>query len=158
MNYSDVIMKKAIDFILGLITGIILTVVVLFVIGKSASHTENGETLSVTMNKGMSLYKDPGISLFDEPGGEMPLRSFKVFQVLPNGTALAQSSEKIKVEYEFQYGDPVVLFLPTENSSFYDDQVIKLPSNKVTKQIGTYRYETKNEFVKTVPVVEFLDK
>ena len=158
MDKIDFIMKKAVDFILGLVTGVIITLCALYFIGKKANSTEDGETISVTMNKGMSLYKDPGISLFDEPGVEMSLRSFKVFQVLPNGTALAQSSEKSKVEYTFQYGDPIVFFLPEEGASYYDDQIIKCPVGKVTRQVGTYRYETKNDFVKTVPIVKFIDK
>lgn len=28
----------------------------------------------------------------------------------------------------------------------------------LARQAGTYRYETKNEFVKTVPIVRILDK
>ena len=110
------------------------------------------------MSKGMSLYKDTGISLFDEPGDEMSLRSFKVFQVLSNGTALAESSEMSKVQYDFQYGEPVVFFLPEDSASYYDDQIIKCPAGKITRQVGIYRYETKNDFVKTVPIVKFIDK
>ena len=151
-------MKKAVDFLLGLIVGVILTLGVLYFLGRNSNSSEGGETPSVTMNKGMSLYKDPGVSLFDEPGAVMSLRSFKVFQVLPNGTALAHSSEMSKVQYDFQYGDPVVFFLPEDGASYYDDQVIKCPAGKVTRQIGTYRYETKNDFVKTVPIVKFIDK
>lgn len=158
MNNFDFIMKKAIDFILGLIVGVILTLGVLFVLGRKFNSSKGGESPSVTMNKGMSLYKDPGVSLFDEPGAEMSLRSFKVFQVMSNGTALAQSSEKSKVEYSFQFSDPVVFFLPEDGASYYDDQIIKCPAGKVVRQIGTYRYETKNDFVKTVPIVKFIDK
>lgn len=88
----------------------------------------------------------------------MSLHSFKVFQVLPNGTALARSSERPKVEHGFQFGEPVVLFLPEDDTSYYDDQIIICPTGKITRQIGTYRYETKNDFVKTVPIVRFIDK
>lgn len=145
-------MKKGLIFFLGMIAGAILTVGILYFIGTgNNSNTGNGGSSSYA-------YGDPGISLFAETGDELPLKSFIVFQVLPNGTALAQTSEKLKVEYNFQYGEPIVLLLPSDNISYYDNQVIKLPANKVTKQIGTYRYETKNEFVKTVPIVGFLDK
>ena len=145
-------MKKGLIFFLGMIAGAILTVGILYFIGTgNNSNAGNGGFSSYA-------YGDPGISLFAEPGDVLPQKSFRVFQVLPNGTALAQTSEKLKVEYNFQYGDPIVLLLPSDNNSYYDDQVIKTPTNKVTRQIGTYRYETKNDFVKTVPVVGFLDK
>jgi len=46
----------------------------------------------------------------------------------------------------------VVLFLRVEGTSYYDNQVIKISSKQCVRQIGTYRYETKNDLVKTVPI------
>lgn len=151
-------MKKVIDFILGLVVGVALTIFTLYFIGKKANSSEDGEMPSVVVNNAMSLYKDPGISLFDKPGAQMFLGSFRIFQVMPNGTALAESSEKSKVQYNFEYGDPIVLFLPIDGTSFYDDQIIRCPGGMIVRQIGIYRYETKNEFIKTVPIVKFIDK
>lgn len=140
-------MKKGLVFFLGMVVGAILTIVILFFISIAKM---NG--VSVDSN-----YDDPGISMFSEAGPTMPLKSFRIFQVLPNGSALANSSEKSKVKYNFEYGEPVVLLLPQENNSFYDDQIITVPASKTVHQVGTYRYETKSEFVKTVPIVSFLD-
>lgn len=140
-------MKKGLIFFLGMIAGAVLTVLVLVLIGM-AKDSEGDN----------SRYGNPGIYMFSEAGQTMPLKSFRVFQVLPNGTALAESSEKDKVKYSIEYGDPVVLLLAAENAAYYDDQVIKVPADKVVRQVGTYRYETQNDFVKTVPIISFLDK
>ena len=149
-NGSD-IMKKALLFFCGMIAGVILTIGVGYLIVQKASGGDEPETPQ-------ALYGDPGISLFAEQGDVMSLRSFKVFQVLSNGTALAYSTEKANVQYKWQYGEPVVFLLPEEGTTYYDDLIVKVPSGKVVRQIGTYRYETKNEFVKTVPIVKVQDK
>ena len=52
------------------------------------------------------------------------------------------------------YSDRIlVLLINYDDKSYYDDQKIKIPSGKCARQIGTYRYTTKNEMVKTVPAV-----
>ena len=142
-------MRKGLIFFLGMIVGALLTIGILYFISNRTSSVGSGST---------ALYGDPGISLFDEPGDAMSLKGFRLFQVLPNGAALAQSTNKANVQYYFEYGDPIVLFLPAEGTTYYDDLILKVPSGKVVRQIGTYRYETKNEFVKTVPIVQILDK
>lgn len=143
-------MKKSLVFVLGMIVGALLTIGALVFLGDDSSGGSSGSN---------APYGDSGISLFSEPGDVMALKSFKIFQVLPNGTALAQSTDKAVVRYpNLEYGDPVVFFLPEEGVTYYDDLVIKVSSGKVVRQVGTYRYETKNEFVKTVPIVRILDK
>lgn len=141
-------MKKGLVFFLGMISGVVLTFLIFLFIGLANRNNGTGD----------AVYSDPGISMFSEAGETMQLKSFQVFQVLSNGSALARSSEKSKVQYNFEYGDPIVLLLPDEKSAFYDDQIIKVSANKVVRQVGTYRYETKMEFVKTVPVVAIFDK
>lgn len=146
-------MKKGLVFFFGMIVGALLTFLTfgaLYFIGNSNTTGDTGSS---------ALYGDPGISLFDEPGDVMTLKGFRFFQVLPNGTALAQSTDKANVRYpNIEYGDPVVFFLPVEGSTYYDDLILNVPSGKVVRQIGTYRYKTKNEFVKTVPIVQIFDK
>lgn len=143
-------MKKGLVFILGMIAGALLTIIVVYRLGSNSSDDGTG---------GSAPYGDSGISLFSEPGEVMTLKSFKLFQVLSNGTALAESTEKANVQYPaLDYGDPIVLLLPEDGMAYYDDQVIKVPAGKKARQVGTYRYETKNEFVKTVPIVRILDK
>ena len=143
-------MKKGLVFVLGMIVGALLTFIVLYRLGNGPA--EGGAS-------GNAPYGDSGITLFSEPGDIMSLKSFKIFQVLPNGTALAHSTDKANVRYpNLEYGDPVVFFLPEDGVTYYDDLIVKVSSGKVVRQVGTYRYETKNEFVKTVPIVRILDK
>lgn len=143
-------MKKGLVFILGMIVGALLTIIVVYRLGSDSLNDGTGG--------GSAPYGDSGISLFSEPGEVMTLKSFKLFQVLSNGTALAESTEKANVQYPaLDYGDPIVLLLPEDGMAYYDDQVIKVPAGKKARQVGTYRYETKNEFVKTVPIVRILD-
>lgn len=142
-------MKRGLVFFLGMFLGVLLTVGVFCLIGIS---NMTGDTESI------ALYGDPGISLFDEPGDALNVKSFKVFQVLSNGTALAQSTNKTDVRYpNLEYGDPVVFFLPVEGITYYDDLILEVPAGKVVRQIGIYRYKTKDEFVKTVPIVQIKD-
>ena len=54
------------------------------------------------------------------------------------------------------YSSGVYLLVNNENKSYYDDQVIKLPTGKCFKQIGTYQYTTKEDILKTVPVVQVM--
>ena len=87
----------------------------------------------------------------------MKVQSFKVMQVLPNGSALAES-EKTKSQYYTSYGDPIVMFPPVDGSSYYDAQIIEVPAKKVVRQVGTYRYTSGAGLDKTVPVIQFFDK
>ena len=143
-------MKKGLVFFLGMIIGALLTIIVLFCLDGSLEEGGSG---------GSAPYGDSGISLFSEPGDVLALKSFRIFQVLPNGTALAQSTDKANVLYpNLEYGDPIVFLLPEDGVTYYDDLIMKVPVGKKARQVGTYRYETKNEFVKTVPIVRILDK
>ena len=133
-------MKKGLVFFLGLITGVILTFVALVFVYASNEADE-----------------EKNISMFSTPGETLSLKSFEIMQVLPNGSALAQSSEKAKSQYTF-YSDPIVMFLPVEGSSYYDDQIIEVPAKKVVRQVGTFKYTTGAGLNKTVPIVKFFDK
>ena len=139
-------MKKGVYFFLGLLSGVILTLIVSFIIGKSIENRDDANGA------------DTDVSWFEEPGEIMYLKSFEILQVFPDGYALALTSGKAKVQYKFEYGDPVVLLTPDKGKSYYDDQVITVPQGMCVRQAGTYRYETKDEFIKTVPVVLFYEK
>lgn len=136
-------MSKGLAFFLGIITGVLLVLLCVLVRWTSAENSNSD---------------DPGISMFDSPGEKMELKSFRVFQVLSDGSALAESSKKIKVDYRSDYSNPIVYFLPEEGVAYYDDQEIRIPTNKVARQIGIYKYTTKGNTLKTVPIVSFLDK
>lgn len=96
---------------------------------------------------------DTGMALFEEEGECISENSFKVFQVLDSGDALANEVEKYSIPTGL-----VVLFINKDGLSYYDNQVIKIPSGKCVKQIGTYKYPTKSGFEKTVPVVDIREK
>ena len=134
-------MKKGLVFFLGMITGALLLVLVASFLSVGSSNKEERDN----------------ISMFSTPSETLNLKSFEIMQVLPDGSALAQSSEKAKSQYTF-YSDPIVMFLPVDGSSYYDDQIIEVPAKKVVRQVGTFKYTSKAGINKTVPIVKFFDK
>lgn len=136
---NDVNMSTRTKFILtylgGVLTGIILTFVLAFMVTYQGNSSSLGDD----------------IVMFEKPQQEIKATSFEVMQVLPNGSALA------RVEDMDNFG-MIVLFLADKGTSYYDDQKIDVPSGKKVMQVGTYKYVTRSEMEKTVPVVEILDK
>ena len=132
-------MKGFFKFFLGMIVGALLTLAVLFYIGNRADGGDNGI---------------PGLTLFEEPGDCISTQSFKVIQVDQYGNALAME----KSGNGDLYLGVLVLFLAEENASYYDDQIIKIPSGSCAKQLGTYRYTSNAGAVKTVPAVAIRKK
>lgn len=126
-------MKKGLVFLLGAVTGIVLTFVFFFILGLAT----NGSRVD-------------GVDYFEEVGQVMSVQEYKVMQVLPNGNALAK--ERSDEEYDW-YSGAVVLLVAGEDVHYYDEQVVKKPVGKRFRQVGTYRYKTKQGFVKTVPAV-----
>ena len=124
-------MKKIWVFIVGVITGIVLTL--LFATVSYVSSTSS--------NSGLNMFEEPGECLISRS-------SLKIFQVLEPTAALAM------IKDDFSSG--AYLLVNNEGKSYYDDQVIKLPTGKCFKQIGTYQYPTKDDRLKTVPVVQIL--
>ena len=126
-------MKKTLVFILGIITGIVLTIL-FAVIAYNSSTVTSGNS---------------GLNLFDQPGDCLVSKSsLKIFQTLEQNAALAMIKD--------DYSSGVYLLVNKENQSYYDDQVVKLPAGKCFKQIGTYQYPTKDDRLKTVPVVQIM--
>lgn len=127
--------KKILIFSAGVVTGAVLMILIALIASK-------GNTA------------DDGITIFETEGDCVSSNSFEVFQVLDSGDALAR---------EFEHGMSVatgvtVLFLNDGNKSFYDDQVIKVPSGRCAKQIGVFKYNTRAGLERTVPIVEIRDK
>lgn len=126
---KNIIMKKALSFIGGFVTGIVATILVAAFIG-AAIQADDGF---------------PGLTLFPEKGDCITTSgAITVFQVLAPDVALALTGEVIC---------PVVMLTNYDNKYYYDGQKIEIPSGKCARQIGTYRYTTKDERVKTVPAV-----
>lgn len=123
-------MKKWVAYVLGVITGMILTVALAYCVNLSN-------------NAGVI-----GLELFDEPGECMEYSQFEVFQVVESGCALAHAGDS--------FGS-VVLIMPNENQRLYDGQKIELKSDECAQRIGTYKYGTRMDIERTVPAVRIID-
>ncbi len=129
-------MKKVIVYLLGVITGIILTLAALFVMASISSP---------------SSPEGDGVDYFpEEQVQKMDVQEYQVFQVLSNGYALATSLSNAKYGW---YMGPAVLIIPGDDLHFYDQQKVAATKGKKFVQVGTYRYETPGEMVKTVPAI-----
>lgn len=123
-------MKKWIIYVLGIITGIILTFAFAFCVNLSN-------------NSGII-----GLEMFEEPGDYLEYSQFEVFQVVESGCALAHADES--------FGQ-IVFIIPNESQQFYDDQKIVLKTDQCAQHVGTYKYSTKMEIEKTVPAIRIID-
>jgi len=96
-------------------------------------------------NSGESTEKS-GLILFEKPGKKAPYKSFKVFQVLERGKALAhEQKDQSDVRLGWHYGPVVCLF--DSLHYFTDDEIVKTDG---FLQIGVYEYITTSEQRKTV--------
>lgn len=127
--------KSILIYVGGIVTGIIFTFAFLYFL---ASKNTNGG------------YSD-NIVLFEKPQQKINVKSFEIMQVFPNGNALATVED-------FSNLGMVVLFLADNETPYYDDQKINVPTGKCVRQIGTYKYNTASDFEKTVPVIKIMDK
>ena len=94
-----------------------------------------------------------GLTMFEKPEGVIQYESFKVFQVIDGGHALADAGEPRRYSGNYDYfGNMIVLFMADENTHYYDNQVITVPKGKLVKQVGVYQYPTERGY-NTVPVV-----
>ncbi|WP_455058598.1 VPDSG-CTERM exosortase interaction domain protein [Prevotella pallens] len=119
------------SFFIGMLSGVVLTIVALFVIGFVRQKNNEDDAIQ-RLEKPVS-YENKKIT------------SFKVFQVIGEDAALAKEiSDK---ELDMYLGNTVVLI----GKDFYSDQVITI---KNPKRIGTYSYTNNGGMPKTVPIIE----
>lgn len=123
-------MKKWLIYVLGIITGIVLTFTFAFYINLSN-------------NSGII-----GLEIFKVPGENMAYSQFDIFHVLESGYALANADDT--------FGSTVFI-IPDEKQQFYDNQKIVLKKGQCAQRVGTYRYSTKIGIEKTVPAVKIID-
>lgn len=123
-------MKKWLIYVLGVITGIVLTFAFAFCVNLSN-------------NSGII-----GLEMFEEPGEDMDYTQFEVFQVLDSGCALANADGTF---------DETVFIIPNDKQQFYDNQKIVLRNDQCAQRVGTYRYSTKMGIEKTVPAIKIID-
>ena len=120
------------SFFLGVLTGIVLTFAVLFVIAL------------VNRN---SVANDP-IQYLEQPVSyeDKAKTSFKVFQVLGNAALATEESDRIGGDVMY-LGNTVMIL----GENFYSDQVVTI---KNPKRVGTYSYTNNGGMPMTVPVIE----
>ena len=123
-------MKKWLIYILGIITGIVLT----FAFALCVKLSNNSGII--------------GLEMFEEPGENMEYTQFKIIQVFDSGCALAKADNTF---------DATVFIIPNEKQQFYDNQKIVLKNEQCAQRVGTYRYTSKMGIEKTVPAVKIID-
>lgn len=140
-------MKNWMIFLCGLLTGVVLTIIVAFIINTSQKNSNVVETE-------VQQQEDDGVKLFEEPGDIMEGNSFKVFQVIATDGALVKGKSG---RSDLYYG-MVYLLINREGKSYYDDEIVNVPKGKVVRQMGIYHYPTRDGFEKTVPIIEIVDR
>ncbi len=119
------------SFLLGVLAGIVLTLVGLFIVGVFVQD-------SVGENTVQYLEKPVSYESKEET-------SFKVLQVLDEG-ALAREASDI-IGGDVMYFGNIVLVI---GQNYYSDQIITVRS---PMRVGTYSYTTNGGMPKTVPVI-----
>jgi len=124
--------KKILIYIAGVVTGVILTVGVLFVIGLANQNSTDNDPIQ---------YLEQPVSYENKTE-----TSFKVLQVLGNAALATEASDKIGGDVMY-YGNTVLVL----GENFYSDQIVKV---KNPQRVGTYSYTTNGGMPKTVPVID----
>ena len=120
-------MKKWLIYVLGIITGIIITFAFALYVNLS--------------NKS-------GLEMFEEPGDYTEYSQFKVLQVVESGCALAHADDSF---------DAIVFIIPNNKQRFYDGQKIVLKSDQCAQHVGIYKYRVTMGIEKTVPAIRIID-
>lgn len=92
-----------------------------------------------------SYETDGPLILSEKVRKTLPVRELKVFQVIERSIALVKSGEFPN--------EQIYLLLHDKEDLYYDGQEIKIAKDEIIKQVGTYQYETRGGFVKTVPAI-----
>ena len=137
-------MKKWVVFLLGLISGVVLTLVTMVILAMGANTNANNN----------------GVTLFDKPGECLNAKAFEVMQVVDNNHALAHEVEWNDVlERYVQTGLGLLVLVTNDNGEYYyDNQIIEVPQGMCMRQVGIYRYQTRMDMEKTVPIVKLMNK
>ena len=120
-----------ISFFLGVVTGVVLTFVVLIVIGLVIQKSDDNFP---------AQYLEKPVSYENKKE-----TSFRVFQVLDNAALATEISDYGAIR--LFTGNTVVLL----GKDYYNNEVITV---KNPQRIGTYSYTSKNDMPMTVPVIQ----
>ena len=119
------------SFFLGVVTGVVLTFVVLIVIGLVIQKSDANFP---------AQYLEKPVSYENKEE-----TSFRVFQVLDNAALATEISDYGAIQ--LFTGNTVVLL----GKDYYSNQVVTV---KNPQRIGTYSYTNKNDMPMTVPVIQ----
>ena len=120
------------SFFVGVVTGIVLTFVGLFVIGLINQNSADNDPVQ---------YLEQPVSYENKKE-----TSFKVLQVLGNAALATEASDKVGSLIMY-YGNTVLVL----GENFYSDQIVTV---KNPQRVGTYSYTTNGGIPKTVPVID----
>ena len=120
------------SFFLGVVTGIVLTFVGLFVVDLVNQNSADNDPVQ---------YLEQPVSYENKKE-----TSFKVLQVLGNGALATEASDKIGSDVMY-HGNTVLVL----GENFYSDQIVTV---KNPQRVGTYSYTTYGGMPKTVPVID----
>lgn len=132
-------MNKWLIFGVGAITGGVLTILILLLIGLSSQK-----------NNGLD-----GAKYFDKPKGATVERCFRVIDVVQDNAALVMSKKNSLGD--FHIGCTIYLLTNHNGHYYYDDEIINVPKDKNARQIGIFKYNTTSGQNKTVPIIEIMD-
>lgn len=118
-------MKNLLIFLAGVITGVGLLLGYAFVSNEAKNN----------------------ITIFEQPGECIEAGSLTILQVLDGGALAAECL------FGMPCG-PIVFLLNKDGKGFYDDQEINIPKGQCVRQVGIYKYTTKDDIQKTVPIVK----
>lgn len=127
-------MKKSIVFILGMVSGIVLTILLAVAITVYSSNKANSN-----------------VKMFEEPGDVIEAKyGFRVIQVVDEKAALVTENPYT--------GLGTTALILSEDEYFYNNQVIRLNKTQEFRQVGLYTYETVEERQMTVPIIQIFEK
>jgi len=118
-------------FLYGVISGVILTIAVFFVIVSASEDSEDSCQFQYHNLEQPVSYENKEET------------SFKVFQVLGNAALATEVSNK---KFKWYNGNTVVIL----GENFYSDQIVTI---KNPQRVGTYSYTNKGGMPMTVPVL-----
>lgn len=118
------------SFFLGVITGIVITIVGLLVIGLVNQSSNNNDPIEY-LEQPMS-YENKAET------------SFKVIQVFGDAALAKEISDK---EFDLYFGNTVLIL----GSDFYNSQIVTIIN---PQRIGTYSYTSNSDRPMTVPVID----
>lgn len=148
-------MNKPLLFGAGFLSGALSLAIGIFIYGSWSPNSDPS---------GITMFPDKSICIETSP-------QMRIIQVLQSDMALAIADYSIEDDItsmsienmsrnmarnaiSYAQGNTMVMLLIREDGvGFYDDQRINMKDPECAQQIGTYQYETRDEMMKTVPVV-----